>query len=103
MKVMSATHTVATLAAAAALGTALVGCAPAASHERQVDPERVIQREVAQLEREAQQYAGDPWEKRFREQFWADQHIHDSWNRCHLGENAPRPRGCDGTSLTAGR
>lgn len=35
-------------------------------------------------------YAGDPWEKRFREQFWTGQHIHDSWNRCHLGENVPR-------------
>ena len=52
---------------------------------------------------EARQYAGDPWEKRFRAQFWADQHIHDSWNRCHLGENAPRPHGCDGTSLTPRR
>ena len=50
--------------------------------------------------REAQSYVGDPWEQRFREQFWARQHVHDSWNRCHLGENAPRPAGCDGTSLT---
>jgi len=39
---------------------------------------------------EAPAYEGDPWEKRFRDQFWADQHIHDSWNRCHLGENVPR-------------
>lgn len=37
---------------------------------------------------EAEKYVGDPWEQRFREQFWADQHIHDSWNGCHLGEHA---------------
>lgn len=35
-------------------------------------------------------YVGDPWEKRFREQFWAGQHIHDSWNPCHIGENVPK-------------
>jgi hypothetical protein len=34
-------------------------------------------------------YVGDPWEKRYRGQFWADQHIHDSWNKCHIGENVP--------------
>ena len=100
MQFTAAAHNVTTLAAAAVLGAALVGCAPAASDG---GPERVIQREVQQLEDRAQQYAGDPWEKRFRNQFWSDQHIHDSWNRCHLGENAPRPRGCDGTSLTPGR
>jgi hypothetical protein len=34
-------------------------------------------------------YVGDPWEQRVRDQFWTTQHIHDSWNRCHLGENVP--------------
>ena len=38
---------------------------------------------------EAQAYSGDPWEKRFREQFWSTQHIHDSWNKCHIGESVP--------------
>jgi hypothetical protein len=37
--------------------------------------------------KQAEQYVGDPWEQRFREQFWTQQHVHDSWNRCHLGEN----------------
>ena len=86
MQIASAAHTLTTFAAAAGLGAALIGCAPAASGE----PERVIQREVQQLETQAQQYVGDPWEKRFRAQFWSDQHIHDSWNRCHLGENVSR-------------
>ena len=40
--------------------------------------------------RKAPLYVGDPWEKRFRDQFWADQHIHDSWNPCHIGENVPK-------------
>ncbi len=39
---------------------------------------------------QAPQYAGDPWERRYRHQFWADQHIHDSWNKCHIGENVPK-------------
>lgn len=39
------------------------------------------------LTREAIVYAGDPWEKRFQKQFWSGQHLHDSWNRCHLGEH----------------
>jgi len=98
MRITSA-HTVTTLAAAAALGAALAAGAPAVSSEPD-GAERVVQRQVEQLEQEARQYAGDPWEKRFRAQFWQQQHIHDSWNRCHLGENAPRPEGCDGSSLT---
>lgn len=46
---------------------------------------------------DAPAYAGDPWEKRFREQFWSGQHIHDSWNKCHIGENVPErlQRGTD--------
>lgn len=96
---ITAKHTITTLAAAAALGAALAAGAPAVSNGPTVE-QRDAQRQVEQLVDEARQYAGDPWEKRFRAQFWADQHIHDSWNRCHLGENAPRPHGCDGTSLT---
>lgn len=42
------------------------------------------------LVRQAQAYVGDPWEKRFRAQFWQTQHIHDSWNPCHIGENVPK-------------
>jgi hypothetical protein len=99
MQIRSATHTIISLVPAAVLGAALVGCAPAAS-DGGSGAERVIQREVEQMETRAEQYVGDPWERRFRQQFWTDQHIHDSWNRCHLGENAPRPPGCDGSSLT---
>jgi len=95
MRVTSA-HAITTLAAVAALGAALAAGAPAVSSESGGAEQRHVERLVEQ----ARQYAGDPWEKRFRSQFWTDQHIHDSWNRCHLGENAPRPRGCDGTSLT---
>ena len=36
--------------------------------------------------KQAEEYVGDPWEARFRREFWREQHIHDSWNRCHLGE-----------------
>jgi hypothetical protein len=100
MQVTSA-HTITTLAAAAALGAVLAAGAPAVSHGPG-GAERQVQRQVEQLEEQSRQYVGDPWEKRYRAQFWSTQHIHDSWNRCHLGENAPRPRGCDGTSLTPG-
>ena len=97
MNVTSATRTVATLAAVVALGSALQACGAEAAPQRGIDTgisERVIERDVKRLEMQAEQYAGDPWETRYRTQFWAGQHIHDSWNRCHLGENAPRPRGC---------
>lgn len=39
------------------------------------------------LARQTQEYVGDPWERRYRDQFLARQHVHDSWNPCHLGEN----------------
>ena len=42
------------------------------------------------LVRQAQAYVGDPWEKRYRAQFWQTQHIHDSWNPSHIGENVPK-------------
>lgn len=42
------------------------------------------------LVRQARAYAGDPWEQRYRDQFWLSQHIHDSWNPCHIGENVPK-------------
>jgi hypothetical protein len=63
-------------------------------------PARGDSHEGDRIVRQARAYVGDPREQRYRDQFWQNQHIHDSWNRCHLGENAPRPRGCDGTSLT---
>jgi hypothetical protein len=85
MRTTSAPHTIATVAAAAALGAALVGCAPAAS-----DDGGGTGREVTQLQEEAEQYVGDPWEQRYRAQFWKSQHIHDSWNPCHIGENVPK-------------
>ncbi len=100
MQITSAARSVVTIAASVVLGASLVGCSGAAAE--QAPPERSIQ-QVDELVRDAETYVGDPWEKRFRDQFWTSQHIHDSWNRCHLGENAPRPRGCDGTSLTPGR
>jgi hypothetical protein len=39
--------------------------------------------------RQAQEYVGDPWERRLRDEFLAREHIHDSWNPCHFGENVP--------------
>jgi hypothetical protein len=42
------------------------------------------------LARQAQEYVADPWERRYRDQFLARQHAHDSWNPCHLGENVPK-------------
>jgi hypothetical protein len=91
MQFTSASRSIITIAASVILGGSLVGCAGAAAE--QAPSERSVVRDAAT-------YVGDPWEKRYRNQFWKSQHIHDSWNRCHLGENAPRPRGCDGTSLT---
>lgn len=49
-------------------------------------------RERGSVVERAPAYVGDPWEKRFREQFWTDQHVHDSWNPCHVGENVPKAR-----------
>ena len=91
------TTTVTAFAAAAVLVGfgAPTGVAADGSPDREATADRLVQ--------QAQSYVGDPWEQRFRDQFWARQHIHDSWNRCHLGENAPRPDGCDGTSLTPHR
>ena len=67
-------------------GSLLSGCGPEARGDTPAgsvnDSNSVVQR--------APQYVGDPWERRFREQFWEDQHIHDSWNPCHIGENVPK-------------
>lgn len=72
-----------TLALAAAV---LSGCgttgADDVSHDPAGDNTRITER--------AAEYAGDPWEKRYRAQFWMHQHIHDSWNPCHIGENVPK-------------
>ncbi len=100
MQITSAARSISTVAASVLLGASLVGCTGASAE--QAPPERSSQ-QVDDLVRDAESYVGDPWEKRFRDQFWSSQHLHDSWNRCHLGENAPRPRGCDGTSLTPRR
>ena len=84
------------VAAAVVLGAGgLVGCGEASADRASVKSATTLQQEAEVLYRKAQvyamaqTYAGDPWEKRFREQFWSSQHIHDSWNRCHLGENVP--------------
>ena len=96
MRTTSTITTVTAFAAAVLVGLgAPTGVAADASPDREAAADRLV--------RQAQNYVGDPWEQRFRDQFWARQHIHDSWNRCHLGENAPRPAGCDGTSLTPHR
>ncbi len=96
------TTTTRTIAVSLAVGAAiLAGCGTAAQADNGLT--RGQQADADRLTAQAEYYLGDPWETRFRDQFWARQHIHDSWNRCHLGENAPRPAGCDGTSLTPHR
>ena len=82
-------------AAIIALGVPLVGCAEAPPEKAAGSTTKSfeqLQMEAEVLARKGaiyQAYEGDPWEARFREQFWSSQHIHDSWNRCHLGENVP--------------
>ena len=74
---------------AVALGLAaavLSSCGSAGSgggaRDRSDDPASVTERAPA--------YVGGTWEARFRDQFWKNQHIHDSWNPCHIGENVPK-------------
>lgn len=84
MKISTVRNTAVTVSASLLVAAAgLVGAAVAVTGDV---PDR--DRDIPALEAPA--YAGDPWESRFREQFWSSQHIHDSWNRCHLGENVPR-------------
>jgi hypothetical protein len=97
MQNTSARKTLVAVAASVVVGTGgLVGCGEATADQAVVKSASTIQKEAeilfrkAQVYAKAQSYAGDPWERRFREQFWSTQHIHDSWNRCHLGENVPR-------------
>jgi hypothetical protein len=102
MQITSVARSVAGVVACIVLGSSLAGCGEVAAQEAggHVKSQQTLQKEAEVLFQKAEVYAGDPWEARFREQFWSGQHVHDSWNRCHLGENAPRPRRCDGTSLT---
>lgn len=44
--------------------------------------------DTGRISKEAVVYAGDPWEKRIQKAFWSGHHVHDSWNRCHVGENS---------------
>ncbi len=74
---------VVSVSAALVVATAGIVGAAAAANDVVIDPAR----EVPAMD--APSYTGDPWEERFREQFWSTQHIHDSWNKCHLGENVP--------------
>jgi hypothetical protein len=75
---------------AVALGLAAVvlsscgsaGSGDDAAPDRSHDPASVTERAPA--------YVGGTWEARFRDQFWQNQHIHDSWNPCHIGENVPK-------------
>ena len=90
MQFTSATRSVVTITVSVVLGGTLVGCASVAAEDAPTRSERNVQQDADRFAREAATYAGDPWEKRFREQFWSTQHIHDSWNRCHLGENVPK-------------
>ncbi|MGH3347020.1 MAG: hypothetical protein ACRDO4_08555 [Nocardioides sp.] len=99
MQNTSARKTLVAVAATVVIGTGgLVGCGEAtadrgapvkSSDTLQMEAEVLYQKAQAYAKAQAQGYTGDPWEKRFREQFWSTQHIHDSWNRCHLGENVP--------------
>ena len=98
MQNSSTRKTFVAVAAAVVLGAGgLVGCGEATADRAPVKSANTLQKEAEILARKAEVYAktqakaygGDPWEKRFREQFWSTQHIHDSWNRCHLGENVP--------------
>ena len=80
-------------AAVIAFGVPLVGCAdapPEQGTDSTTKSFKQLQMEAEVLARKGAVYEGDPWEARFREQFWSSQHIHDSWNRCNLGENVPK-------------
>lgn len=84
MQVRTAQMRIATVGTAVAVaGAGLVGYAAVASG---VDNDKDGVVPVM----EAPSYVGDPWEKRYRDQFWSTQHIHDSWNPCHIGENVPK-------------
>ena len=84
----SRTTTAIAIAVGTAVGSAvLTACGTAGNAE---SPSPVGVDDADRLQRQAQPYVGDPWERRYRAQFWADQHVHDSWNRCHRGENVPR-------------
>ena len=92
MQVRTARSAIASLGTALAVaGAGFVGYAAAASVDVESDRSGVVPA------LEAPSYVGDPWEKRFRDQFWSTQHIHDSWNKCHIGENVPErlQRGTD--------
>ena len=84
MQITTVRNTVVSVTAA----LVVAGAGASASPRRRATPGQTRSGEVPTMEAPA--YEGDPWEKRFRAQFWSDQHIHDSWNRCHLGENVPR-------------
>lgn len=91
MQFSSASRSVVTAVTAVVLGGTLIGCGETAAGDGVATKSRQqLQQEAEILVDKAQVYTGDPWETRFREQFWSGQHIHDSWNRCHLGENVSR-------------
>lgn len=85
MQFSTTRSTVVSVSAALVVATAgIVGGAAGATNDVVIDPAG----DVPAMEAPA--YTGDPWEKRFREQFWSTQHIHDSWNKCHIGEEVPQ-------------
>lgn len=86
------------LAAVIVVGVPLVGCADAPPEQaihnttkssRQLQMEAEVLARKGEIYQDKITYEGDPWEERFRDRFWARQHAHDSWNRCHLAEDIP--------------
>ena len=89
---MSTSRFTGTVAAAVATVSATVivaGCGAAATGRAPADAPV-----PAGVPADTAPYEGDPWETRVKAAFWTEQHIHDSWNRCHVGENAPVAPGC---------
>lgn len=76
--------TVAIAAATATTAVIITGCAAPATTAVPNDPPAPA----------GAPYRGHPLEGGATAAFWTDQHIHDSWNRCHIGENAPPAPGC---------
>jgi hypothetical protein len=76
ISIITATTTAIALSAVALVSSGVAQAAADRTGDRATDTPRIT-------------YVGDPWEQRVRDQFWKSQHVHDSWNRCHLGENVP--------------
>jgi len=91
----STTHhrTLTTLAVASVVTMFAAGCGEAPADRRASE----LKDSTAEVSAGARAHVTEPWERLAREQYWADQDIHDGWEHLLIAENERRLKAAGGS------